>query len=474
MASSMLNNSISISVSDDDIEDPSTRMRFRVRRKRKKPGPRGRPDFTRKILTKLLKWWPALLLLLAAALLVYEAFKIGGGGRRSPPRVNKSEHVATQSSNTKPQGNLNKLDPTTRVVGGVRERCLKLLPAEELELLEIPNDMDSRSPLKELVYATETDRASKEGKFNLSTVYLEGAKFNLFTGNQTLEQREQNFKVTERAEVHCGFYSERGGFRVSDEDKSYMKTCKVVVSTCAFGGGDDLYQPIGMSDTSLQKVCYVAFWDEITLATQEAEGNKVDESHFIGKWRIIIVRDLPFRDQRLNGKIPKMLPHRLFPNARYSIWVDSKSQFRRDPLGVLEALLWRSDYELAISEHGARSSVYDEAKAVVKKNKATPEEVEVQLAQYRQDGLPEDKRFNGKKALAEASIIVRKHTPMTNLFMCLWFNEVVRFTSRDQLSFPYVLWRLKGLKRINMFSVCTRKDLVNSMGHIRKAKPLTN
>ncbi|PNX77056.1 hypothetical protein L195_g038877 [Trifolium pratense] len=169
-----------------------------------------------------------------------------------------------------------------------------------------------------------------------------------------------------------------------------------------------------------------------------------------------------------------MLSHRLFPQSEYSIWVDSKSQFRRDPLGVLEALLWRTNSVLAISEHGARSSVYDEAKAVVKKNKAKPEEVEVQLNQYKKDGLPEDKRFNGKKALCEASVIVRKHTPLTNLLMCVWFNEVVRFTSRDQLSFPYVLWQLKAFKNINMFPVCTRKDLVNSMGHIRKAKPLQN
>lgn len=93
----------------------------------------------------------------------------------------------------------------------------------------------------------------------------------------------------------------------------------------------------------------------------------------------------------------QMLAHRLFPNAKYSIWVDSKSQFRRDPLGVLDALLWRTNSVLAISEHGARSSVYDEAKAVVKKHKATPEEVEVQINQYRHDKLPEDKRFNGKK-----------------------------------------------------------------------------
>lgn len=54
------------------------------------------------------------------------------------------------------------------------------------------------------------------------------------------------------------------------------------------------------------QVCYVAFWDEITLATQESQGNKIGDDKFIGKWRIVVVRDLPFVDQRLNGKIPKV------------------------------------------------------------------------------------------------------------------------------------------------------------------------
>lgn len=99
-------------------------------------------------------------------------------------------------------------------------------------------------------------------------------------------------------------------------------------------------------------------------------------------------------------KLYQMLANRLFPQARYSIWVDSKSQLRRDPLGVFEALLWHANSVLALSEHGARSSVYDEAKAVVKKHKATPEEVEVQMTQYRHDGFPDDKRFNGKKGIS--------------------------------------------------------------------------
>lgn len=65
--------------------------------------------------------------------------------------------------------------------------------------------------------------------------------------------------MNETAVVHCGFYSDNGGFKISDEDKNYMKTCKAVVSTCAFGGGDDLYQPIGMIEASIKKVAFAKF-----------------------------------------------------------------------------------------------------------------------------------------------------------------------------------------------------------------------
>ncbi|KAJ6790831.1 Uncharacterized protein M6B38_248140 [Iris pallida] len=53
-------------------------------------------------------------------------------------------------------------------------------------------------------------------------------------------------QANETVVVHCGFYSKHGGFRIFDEDKSHMHTC--IISTCAFGSGDDLYQPIGMTE----------------------------------------------------------------------------------------------------------------------------------------------------------------------------------------------------------------------------------
>ncbi|KAH7287860.1 hypothetical protein KP509_31G000500 [Ceratopteris richardii] len=349
-----------------------------------------------------------------------------------------------------------------RIVAGVRQPCLELRPTSEIMNLEFPSP--SSTPIKALHYKND----SLELKVLGNKFVNQGI---LFTGNQSMEEREESFKISDSMEVHCGFYGDDSIFRIEKEDRAYLDNCKAVVSTCNFGGGDDLYQPINMTLASLAKVCYVAFWDKITVEAQSLKGRVQDERKKIGHWRIIVVNNLPFSDQRLNGKIPKMLGHRLFPNARYSIWVDSKSQFRRDPMGVFEAMLWRTNSTFAISQHGARDCVYKEGEAIVKKHKATPEEVSIQLSQYRNEGFPEKARFNGHKALAEASVIIREHTTLTNLFMCVWFNEVTRFTARDQLSFPYVLLRL-NFTNINMFPVCTRKAFVNSMGHVRKTKPI--
>ena len=92
-------------------------------------------------------------------------------------------------------------------------------------------------------------------------------------------------------------------------------------------------------------------------------------------------------------------------------------------MGVLEALLWRSNSSLALSEHGARSSLYDEAKAIVKKHKATPEEVKVQLDQYRKDGIPDEKKFNGKKGVSLISICIPLFTSYTLIMLISFFLQ---------------------------------------------------
>ncbi|KAF5468526.1 hypothetical protein F2P56_012670, partial [Juglans regia] len=196
--------------------------------------------------------------------------------------------------------------------------------------------------------------------------------------------------------------------------------------------------------------------------TLASEGLVLDRMGFIGLWKVVVVKNLPYSDMRRVGKIPKLLPHRLFPSARYSIWLDSKLRLQFDPLLILEYFLWRKGYEYAISNHYDRHCVWEEVSQNKKLNKYNHTIIDEQFAFYQADGL---KRFNASDPnkllpsnVPEGSFIIRAHTPMSNLFSCLWFNEVERFTPRDQLSFAYTYQKLRRENpgkpfHLNMFKV---------------------
>lgn len=73
--------------------------------------------------------------------------------------------------------------------------CLKLLPPEELEHLDVPVGEESTSPVNKVLYISENDTPSLVGNTALSQHRTEATRFNLFTGNQTLDQRDKSFKV---------------------------------------------------------------------------------------------------------------------------------------------------------------------------------------------------------------------------------------------------------------------------------------
>lgn len=58
------------------------------------------------------------------------------------------------------------------------------------------------------------------------------------------------------------------------------------------------------------------FMDKETLSKLTSEGNAPDDSGHIGLWRVVIVKNLPYKDMRRTGKVPKFLSHRLFPSSR--------------------------------------------------------------------------------------------------------------------------------------------------------------
>ncbi|VVB08633.1 unnamed protein product [Arabis nemorensis] len=273
-----------------------------------------------------------------------------------------------------------------------------------------------------------------------------------FAGHQSLEEREDSFLVQDK-KIHCGFVkAPQGlpstGFDLTEDDAKYISRCHIAVISCIFGNSDRLRHPASKMVSSLSRkdVCFVVFVDEITMQTLSAEGQAPDEAGFIGLWKLVVVRNLPYPDMRRVGKIPKLLPHRLFPSARYSIWLDSKLRLQLDPLLILEYFLWREGHEYAISNHYDRHCLWEEVAQNKKLNKYNHTVIDEQFEFYKTDGLTRFNASDPNKLLPsnvpEGSFIVREHTPMSNLFSCLWFNEVERFTPRDQLSFAYTYQKL--------------------------------
>ncbi|KAK8916485.1 hypothetical protein KSP39_PZI023132 [Platanthera zijinensis] len=301
-----------------------------------------------------------------------------------------------------------------------------------------------------------------------------------FAGHQTPQEREQSYYAHDQ-KINCGFIkgpssSPSTGFDLAEDDMKYMSSCHIAVSSCIFGNSDNLRTPYlkTISRQSRKNVCFIMFVDEITLQTLLSEGQKMDSMGFIGLWKIVVVRNLPYLDMRRVGKIPKFLTHRLFPSARYSIWLDSKLRLQHDPYLILEYFLWRRGHEYAISNHYDRHCVWEEVAQNKKLNKYNHTVIDQQFAFYQSDGLKRFDQSDPNKLLPsyvpEGSFIVRAHTPMSNLFSCLWFNEVDHWTPRDQLSFAYTYFKLRRTNpdknfHLNMFKDCERRSIAKLFRH---------
>lgn len=177
-------------------------------------------------------------------------------------------------------------------------------------------------------------------------------------------------------------------------------------------------------------------------------------------------------------------------------------------LFIIYRFLWRSNSTFAISRHYRRFDVFVEADANKAAGKYENASIDQQIQFYQDhDGLTHYSRaklpitsgrckidlymFVHVKCMMyrdvcccvyfpfpfkfwlvtsvylfadvpEGCVLIKEHIPITDLFTCLWFNEVDRFTSRDQLSFSTVRDNIMAKVdwRINMFLDCERRNFV--------------
>lgn len=142
-------------------------------------------------------------------------------------------------------------------------------------------------------------------------------------------------------------------------------------------------------------------------------------------------------DPRRASRHPKMMPYKYFPETEYTIYLDGNVRLLRTPALVIKDLLQKED--VALFPHSQRVCIYQEAKKCIEYKKADPATVAEQMEYYRAEGFPPE------FGLTACWVIIRRNTPEVQRFGEVWWEEYLRFSQRDQLSFDFVRWRL-GMK----------------------------
>ncbi|MAH48975.1 hypothetical protein CMI37_24320 [Candidatus Pacearchaeota archaeon] len=145
---------------------------------------------------------------------------------------------------------------------------------------------------------------------------------------------------------------------------------------------------------------------------------------------------------RRNAKIYKILPNLFLPDYDIHIWIDSCQTVIKDPHIICEEIL--KDSDIALFKHSDRNCVYNEAQKVNELKVDTPKSVDRQTEYLKLKNFPEN---NG---LYELACFVRRNNEATNQMGLMWWEMICRFSSRDQISFPYVLWKLKDKIKISI------------------------
>ena len=204
------------------------------------------------------------------------------------------------------------------------------------------------------------------------------------------------------------------------EYESYPNV-KVVVYTCIWGKYDRIQEPLYINPN----IDYCIITDQ-----------KINES---SNWKQI---ELPENIKRLEltpteiNRYCKMLPHKLFPEYDYSIYIDGNIAVVTDMFPIIADM---NEKGLGVHKYPLTDCIYDMGKSIVAGKKASEECVYEQLKKYENEGFP--KHFGAY----ECNILVRNHnSKKCSQLMENWWEEFnLTSTKRDQLSFAYVLWKNK-------------------------------
>lgn len=144
-------------------------------------------------------------------------------------------------------------------------------------------------------------------------------------------------------------------------------------------------------------------------------------------WTIVKV-DVPFRfDLVRSQRHYKIQGHPMLAGFDETLYIDNSVLLEVTPDVILDA--WLEDADFAVSRHSWRDRVIDEFDEIVRLNYDDAGRVNEQLLHYAEaypEVMDEHPFWNG--------MLARRRTPEVAETMRIWFEHVLRYSRRDQLS----------------------------------------
>jgi hypothetical protein len=189
---------------------------------------------------------------------------------------------------------------------------------------------------------------------------------------------------------------------------------EMILFTAVFGKPDVLFDPM-LPLPEVEKVCFT-------------------DLEFMGQSRYRMVQvDLSELPPAKRNRRVKIFWPEIFDSYDYSLYVDSTAEVQVDPRELIRFLEPGSD--IALFRAKLWDCLYREAIECVRQDLDDPARIRQQVAKYRGEGLLPP------TGLWAGTVVLRRHTPAMQEFARVWWREVERFSCRDQISLPYVVWR---------------------------------
>lgn len=219
-----------------------------------------------------------------------------------------------------------------------------------------------------------------------------------------------------------------GGYQEKAISKCWFNMQRIAIYTCITGNYDQLHNPEYVDEG----IDYICFTNNHNLKSDI--------------WNIEYLPEKNLDAIRLSRHV-KLFPEKYLSGYDTSIWIDGKLKVMSDMRDYIRK--YAKGQGVLCFPHFWRNSIYEEAATCCVIGKGEKEELLHQVVDYYNEGYP----LNA--GLYETSCIVRNHKDiLVNKLMNAWWEQIVKYSYRDQLSLPYVCYKNNFFPDISDLYVC--------------------